>query len=74
MMLPSEVIFLAESRREAIEHELRVQRMLAELPASPARWRRMTGRSMMWAGTRLVNWGNSVAAQEYRLRESIGRG
>ena len=61
MMLPTEVVALAEARREAFERELQLQRKLALLPRAPSRWRTMTGGSLMWAGAQLVRWGNGVA-------------
>jgi hypothetical protein len=60
-MLPTEIIALAEARREEFEKELRLQNQLAQLPQPPARWRQWTGSGLMWAGARLVNWGEGVA-------------
>jgi hypothetical protein len=47
-------------RREAFEKEIRLQHQLAQLPKEPSRWRQWTGGGMMWAGTRLVRWGEGM--------------
>jgi hypothetical protein len=60
MMLPTEVLALAEARREAFDKELEVQQQLAQLPQKPVRWRQVTGHGLMWAGERLVNWGEGL--------------
>ena len=61
MMLPTELVALAEARRDAFEQEMRLRRQLSELPPVPMRWRQWTGESMMWAGAKLVRWGEGVA-------------
>jgi hypothetical protein len=60
MMLPTEMIALADARRESFEKEIRLHAQLALLPQPPARWRQWTGNSLMWAGARLVNWGEGM--------------
>jgi hypothetical protein len=60
-MLPTDMVALAEARRESLEQEIRYQHLLSQLPQQPARWRRLTGSSLMWAGERLVNWGEGMA-------------
>ena len=63
MMLPNDVIALAEARREVIEHELRKQQTLAQLPKRTPRWRMATGSGLMWAGARLVKIGQGMAVK-----------
>jgi hypothetical protein len=62
MLLPDDWLALAEWRREELERETRLQMLSAELPRSPARWRLWTGSSMVWAGARLVYWGEQMVA------------
>jgi hypothetical protein len=62
MLLPSELVALAESRREALEREIRLQQLLSQVPRSPARWQQWTGGGLMWAGAMLVSWGEGIAA------------
>ena len=61
MVLPTELSALAAARREEFEKELRLAQQLAEVAPQPERWRRWTGSGMMWAGARLVAWGEGVA-------------
>jgi hypothetical protein len=65
MMFPTEIDALAEARRETFEREMRLAHQLAELPQPPARWRQWTGNGLMWAGARLVNWGEGLAIQSH---------
>jgi hypothetical protein len=69
MMLSTELIALAEARREAFEKEIRLQNQLAQCPPQPARWQLWTGSGMMWAGAKLVNWGEGIAANGSRQIE-----
>jgi hypothetical protein len=62
MLLPDDWLALAEWRRQAFERETRLQMLSAGLPQPPARWRLWTGSSMVWAGARLVYWGEQMAA------------
>ncbi len=64
MMLPTEVIALAEARRESFEKEIRLQHQLSQLPQRPSRLRQWTGNRMVWAGARLVRWGESMAVTD----------
>jgi hypothetical protein len=61
MMLPTEMIALAEARRANFEKEMRLLNQVAALPQPPSRWRQWTGGGLMWAGRRLVNWGEGMA-------------
>lgn len=73
MMYPTYMVALAEARRVALEKEIRMQHLLSHLPQQPARWRKWTGGSLMWAGWRLVNLGEGVAATNGPQRlETIG--
>jgi hypothetical protein len=71
MMLPTEVMALAEARREAFEREIRLQAQLVQLPQRTARWRQWTGSGLMWAGARLVNWGEGVAMMDGSQRIEV---
>jgi hypothetical protein len=62
MLLPDELVALAEWRREAIEREIRLHQLLSQAPRRPALWRQWSGGSLMWAGAMLVQWGEGVAA------------
>ena len=59
-MVTLELETSVEMRREAFEKEIRLQHQLAQLPKEASRWRQLTGGSMMWAGTRLVRWGEGM--------------
>jgi hypothetical protein len=72
MMYPSDMVALAEARRVALEKEIRMQYLLSQLPQRPARWRQWTGGSLMWAGSRLVNWGEGVATSGTQKFEIVG--
>ncbi len=63
-MIPLELAILADMRRDAFEREARLQSQLAQLPREPARWRLLTGGGMMWAGARLVRWGEGLKMNE----------
>jgi hypothetical protein len=63
-MIPLEMAILADMRRDAFEREVQLQCQLAQLPKEPARWRLWTGGGMMWAGTRLVRWGEGMKMTE----------
>ena len=71
MMYPTDMVALAEARRTTLEKEIRMQHLLSQLPQQPARWRKWTGGSLMWAGSRLVNWGEGVAATNNSQRLEI---
>jgi hypothetical protein len=64
-MMPTELDALAEMRREAFENEARLQRQLLQLPHPPARWQQWTGGGMVWAGSRLVRWGEGMATVDH---------
>lgn len=61
MLMPDELVALAEWRREALEREIRMRHLLSQAPRPPARWRQWTGSSLIWAGARLVQWGEGMA-------------
>jgi hypothetical protein len=71
MLLPNEMVALAESRREVLEQEIRLQQLLAQAPRSPARWQQWTGGGLMWAGAMLVSWGEGMAASNRRRRVEV---
>jgi hypothetical protein len=71
MILPTEALALAEARREAFERELRVQQQLAVLPQQPSKLRQVTGNGLIWAGARLVNWGEGMAAAKRTQRFEV---
>lgn len=60
MLLPTELLAIAEARREAFEKEMRVQHLLEQLPVQTPRWRQWTGNGLVWAGSRLVSWGEGM--------------
>lgn len=71
MLLPSELVALAESRREVLEQEIRLQQLLSQVPRSPSRWQQWTGGGLMWAGAMLVSWGEGIATPKRRHVEVI---
>jgi hypothetical protein len=64
MMLPTDIVALANARREAIEKEIHTMQLLAALPPQTPFWRMWAGNGMVWTGSKLVQWGEGVARKE----------
>jgi hypothetical protein len=71
MLTADQLVALAEAHRETLEREIRLQHLFSQLPRQPARWRKWTGSSLMWAGAMLVSWGEGVSATRGRQRFEI---
>jgi hypothetical protein len=71
MLMPDQLIALAEMRREALERESKLHHLLAQVSQPPARWRQWTGGGLMWAGARLVQWGEGIGAATRRQRVEL---
>lgn len=64
MMLPTDIVALANARREAIEKEIHTMQLLAALPRQTPFWRTWAGHGLVWTGSRLVRWGEGVARRQ----------
>ena len=69
MMMPEQWEGVAQERLRDWEKEVCHQQLLLQLPQEPARWRRWTGSSMVWAGTWILRWGERMAQRE--CQESV---
>lgn len=68
-MLPEQWEAIAADRRHDWEKESKLQRILAQIPKRPSRWRRGMGRIMVWVGSGLMRWGERLAAR--KCQESV---
>jgi hypothetical protein len=66
MLFPQQLEDIAQDRERDWNKEREYQRLLAQLPREPARWRRWTGNSLVRIGTGLMRWGERMARREYQ--------
>ena len=64
MMWPDQWEAVAAERRRDWEKESELQRMLAQIPRNPVRWRQWTGKLMVRIGTVLMRSGERLATPE----------
>lgn len=63
MMLPTDMLALAEARRESIEREMKMLHYAELASRRPSRFRQWAGDGLMWLGVRLVRWGEGMSAR-----------
>jgi hypothetical protein len=71
MMLPEQWENVAQERLRDWEKEIQQRQLLAQLPSTPAPWRRWTGSIMVWSGTWLLRFGERMARCECPERVSV---
>lgn len=71
MMLPTDMLALAEARRESIEREMKLARTVQLAPQPPSRFQQWTGSGLVWIGARLVRWGEGMSARNCQAVRSV---
>jgi hypothetical protein len=64
MMVPQQWEDVAQERVRDWEKEMQHRQLLAQVPPTPAPWRRWMGRVMVWLGTWLLRFGERMARRE----------
>jgi hypothetical protein len=71
MMLPQQWEGVAQERMRDFEKEMHYRKLLAQLPAEPARWQRWTGSLMVATGTWLMRLGERMNRRECQESVSV---